>query len=134
MITNFKKRRVLAVFAHPDDEAFGPSGTLALLSKYGEVQLICATNGNDPGRPEDLTKIRQQELQQSAEVLGISKVIFWDYDDGHLCNHRYHELVKKIAIEVERYQPDLLITFENRGVSGHLDHIALAMILNYGVK
>jgi LmbE family N-acetylglucosaminyl deacetylase len=39
-------KRLLAVLAHPDDESFGPGGTLALYAQDGvEVHLICATRG-----------------------------------------------------------------------------------------
>ena len=36
---------VVAVFAHPDDEAFGPGGTLAVLSKTHDVYIITVTGG-----------------------------------------------------------------------------------------
>ena len=39
-------KKLLAVFAHPDDEAFGPGGTLAKYAKEGvEIHLLCATRG-----------------------------------------------------------------------------------------
>ena len=41
------RRALLAVFAHPDDESFGPGGTLAKYAAEGvEVWLVCATDGN----------------------------------------------------------------------------------------
>lgn len=41
-----KKPCLLAVFAHPDDESFRPSATLAKYVRDGvEVYLVCATRG-----------------------------------------------------------------------------------------
>jgi LmbE family N-acetylglucosaminyl deacetylase len=53
------ERRLLAVFAHPDDEAYRPGGTLALLAGRGvRVHLLTATRGEagscgDPHLPGD---------------------------------------------------------------------------------
>ena len=57
---------VLAAFAHPDDEGFGPGGTLAMLVARGaRVTLVCVTNGDvgeisDPAlaTPETLAHVR----------------------------------------------------------------------------
>ncbi|MBI2637373.1 MAG: PIG-L family deacetylase, partial [Candidatus Sungbacteria bacterium] len=40
-----KKKTIVAIFAHPDDEAFGPAGTLAKLALAHDVYVICATKG-----------------------------------------------------------------------------------------
>ena len=46
--------RIIGIFAHPDDEALGPSGTLATLAKENEVYLICVTSGEAAGKtPEE---------------------------------------------------------------------------------
>lgn len=65
-------KTIVAIFAHPDDEAFGPAGTLAKLSQTHDVYLICVTRGNANGNAS-LGKIRTKELKQSANILGIKK-------------------------------------------------------------
>lgn len=126
---------VVAVFAHPDDEAFGPSGTLALLSKERDVYVICVTDGaagmNSSKKTQELSEIRQEEMLNSAKVLGIKEIFFLNYKDGTLSNNLYHEIAEKIQKIVEKLKPELLITYEYRGVSGHLDHIAVSFITTY---
>ncbi len=123
--------KILVVMAHPDDESFGPGGTIAKFAKRHEVQLICVTDGNDPRKNGRLSDQRSQELKLSAAVLGISGVHELNYPDGALCNGLYHELAAKIKTIVDRVKPFRLITFEPRGVSGHLDHTAVSLITTY---
>lgn len=129
------RKNILCVIAHPDDEAFGPSGTLALLSKKHNVHIVCVTDGASDVRfhpmGEKLAAIRSKELQASAKVIGAKSVQFLGYKDGSLCNNLYHEIAKKIEVLCESLDVRLLITQEPRGVSGHLDHVALSMISTF---
>ena len=124
---------IVGVFAHPDDEAFGPSGTLTLLAQENSVYLICVTNGDAAsGEPDEaLGKILQAELRASAKILGIQEVYFLNFLDGSLSNNLYQQIASEIKRIVEKLQPDILITVEPRGVSGHLDHIAVSMITSF---
>lgn len=143
---------MLAVFAHPDDEAFGPGGMLA---NYGqredvEIHLLTATRGEAGMWDEEsrlkvkgerlkiknkeeikIHHIRVEELKESAKVLGIKKVEFLDYVDGTLCNAIYHELAGKITKKMEEFNPDVIVTHDRLGWSGHLDHCAVSMITTY---
>ena len=130
------KKTVFCVIAHPDDEAFGPSGTLALLSKTEDVHVICVTDGDSDPRfhPEGgkgLSDIRADELKASAHALGVSQVHFLHFMDGTLSNNLYHDIAKKLETLVEKYKPSLFVTNELRGVSGHLDHVAVAMVTSF---
>lgn len=129
---------VVAVFAHPDDEAFGASGTLALLAKEREVYLICVTDGsegmNSSNKTEELAEIRREELLNSAKVLGIKEVFFLGYKDGSLSNNLYHKIAEKMQKILQEIKPAILLTDELHGVSGHLDHIAVSFITTYVFK
>ncbi len=130
---------VVGIFAHPDDEAFGPSGTLAKFAKEGrDVFIICVTRGeagrNLSDKTNDLKDIRAEELEASAKVLGVKEVIFLDFKDGTLSNNLYHEVAQKLQELLEKIEPEILITLEPRGVSGHLDHIAVSFIATYVYK
>lgn len=126
----------MGIFAHPDDEAFGPAGTIATYAKTADVYLICVTDGESEERYKTSTHatlkdIRDKELLASAKVLGVKEVFFLSYKDGGLCNNLYHEIAEKIQKKLDLVTPDTIITFEPRGVSGHVDHIAVTMIATY---
>ena len=131
-----EKRSLVAIFAHPDDEAFGPGGTLALYSKTHDVFVICVTLGQSGknhhnGDIKNIAKIRFQELLDSAKILGVKKVFCLDFIDGSLSNNQYHKIADEIQKITDKLKPQILMTFEERGVSGHLDHIAVTMIVNH---
>ncbi len=123
-------KKLVCIFAHPDDEAFGPGGSIAYFAGEGtDVTIISVTNG-DMGK-HDLAKIRQHELRESATILGVKKVIFLGYKDGSLCNNNYHNVARDIKSILDKIKPDTLMTFDLNGVSGHIDHVAVAMECSY---
>lgn len=125
------KKTVVAIFAHPDDEAFGPSGTLTILSKTYNAYLLCATRGEAGGSHPRLAQIRSAELKKSAQIIGIKKVYFLGFTDGSLSNSLYHILAKKIEYCLKKLKPEIVMTSEPRGVSGHIDHITVSMATSY---
>ncbi len=131
-----QKPALVAIFAHPDDESFGPSGTLHLYTKTHDVYIICATRGDagenhTAGEASELGLIREQELRDSSEAIGVKNVFFLDYKDGCLCNSIYHQVAKDLQNILDEIKPEILITYEYRGVSGHIDHVFMAMVTSY---
>jgi LmbE family N-acetylglucosaminyl deacetylase len=126
---------LVCVFAHPDDESFGPGGTIAIEAKRRGVYIICVTQGdageNSSKQKRPLNEIRKDELLASAKLLGVKKIFFLDYNDGKLSNSLYYEIADKIQTIINKIKPGILLTFDLRGVSGHIDHIAIAMITSY---
>lgn len=122
-----KRKSLVCVFAHPDDEAFGPGGTIATFAKDYDVYILCATKGEAGGT----ANVREQELLASSKILGVKHVNFLGFTDGTLCNSIYHDLVAMIKKHIEEIKPELLLTFEPRGVSGHIDHIVVSMVTTY---
>lgn len=137
-------RGLLAIFAHPDDESFGCGGTLALAAESGvPVWLICATNGDQGGRPgEDVAdhsmdgEIRMDELREACRALGINPPIFLGYRDsgmegwgappGSLAVADPAEAVERIAAEIRRLRPATIVTFDPGGIYGHPDHVTIS--------
>lgn len=131
-----KKPVVVCVFAHPDDEAFGPAGTIHTFTKTHDVYILCATKGQagQDSRSEvgvRLTHKRASELRESAKILGVKKVYFLGFKDGTLSNNLYHKLAAKIQTHLEKLRPEIVITFEPQGVSGHIDHITVSMVATF---
>jgi|WetSurMetagenome_2_1015567.scaffolds.fasta_scaffold45141_2 LmbE family N-acetylglucosaminyl deacetylase len=127
--------KLLCVLAHPDDEALGCGGLIAWSAAHNaEVYLICATRGERgwAGREEEnpglaaLGKIREAELREAAQVLGIHEVIPLDYVDGDLDRADPAEAIGQIAYHVRRIQPQVVVTFDCFGAYGHPDHIAVS--------
>ena len=83
---------LMAVFAHPDDEAFGTGGTLSKYAAQGcDVHLVTATRSEageiadpDLATSADLPFVREQELRCACEIHGIDPPHFLDYADGLL--------------------------------------------------
>lgn len=140
-----KKKRLLAVFAHPDDESFGPGGTLALYANRGvEVHLICATRGEAGNIPESLAgkegsvaELREAELRCAAFQLGLEEVHFLDYRDSGMSGSSDNEHPSSLAIApteevaakitqiIRQIRPHVVITFDPQGGYFHPDHVAI---------
>ncbi len=126
---------VLGVFAHPDDEAFGPAGKIHQLSQTHDVYTVCITDGdagkNSSGKAGELADIRRGELMESGKILGVKETFFLGYKDGTLSNNLYHEIASKIQKIVDDLRPEILLTYEMRGVSGHIDHVVSSFITSF---
>ncbi len=131
-------KKLLAVFAHPDDETFGPGATLAKYASKGVVvDVVMATRGeagenhvNDKTGKE-LGKIREKELRAADKILGVNQIDLLGFVDGELRQNIYFDIAKKIITKIKSFRPDVIVTFEPHGVSGHLDHIAISFITTY---
>ncbi len=118
---------VLIVIAHPDDEAmfFGPS--ILSLSRDYTVHLLCLSTGNY--RQEGT--IRQRELVASCELLGIPRdCVHVVHDEVELPDHPTRmwtpQAVAARIIETQRaVGADKIVTFDEHGVSGHINHRAI---------
>jgi LmbE family N-acetylglucosaminyl deacetylase len=124
---------LMAVFAHPDDEAFGVGGTLARYAAEGcDVHLVTATRGEageirDPNlaTKANLPQVREQELRCACEIYGIHPPRFLDYVDGQLAVMHQGQAVGRLVRIIREVRPQVLITFGPEGIYGHYDHIAV---------
>ncbi|MDB5183826.1 MAG: LmbE family protein [Candidatus Saccharibacteria bacterium] len=127
---------LFGVFAHPDDEAFGPAATLVKEVAGGtELHLICLTageNGTNPNNAPDLGVVRLGEWRAAGQLIGASSMTHLGYIDGTLNNSVHREITTKIMdivrektngrddIEIE------LMSLDLNGFTGHIDHIVAA--------
>ncbi|MCY4074036.1 MAG: PIG-L family deacetylase [Acidobacteria bacterium] len=144
---DLRGRSLLAVFAHPDDESITCGGLLAWCAHLGaDVALLCLTRGEhgqdgrergnrraprgqDVSRHEtgagDLARIRSRELECAARALGVKKVTLLEHADGMLPWVDAARLEADIEAAIRRQRPDAVITFDEDGVYGHPDHVAV---------
>lgn len=135
-------KKLLGIFAHPDDELYEPGGTLAKYAKAGwQVDLVCATHGEagERGAYANLDKkefgvIRQKELESAAAFLGVRSITFLDYLDGKLPNLTPGDLEDKLVKVLNTERPDVVITFEPAGITNHPDHIKLTLSTTYAFQ
>ena len=140
-----QKVRLLFSYAHPDDETFGSGGTIARYADQGaEVFLICATGGElGTVAPElmegysSVADLRAEELACAAEMLGLSEVIMLGYRDSGMAgsaenNHldslwaaKLEVVSRRVYDEIQRLQPQVVVTFDSFGGYGHPDHIKI---------
>jgi LmbE family N-acetylglucosaminyl deacetylase len=139
------RRTVVAVHAHPDDEALLSAGTLATLAAAGHrVVLVLATRGEVGAvghdvlaADEELGVRRTAEAQASAQALGVARLEFLDYLDsgsdptaeaagtwgeGTLCAAPLDEVADRLAALLEDEAADLVIADDRNGGYGHPDH------------
>lgn len=127
-----KERHVLVIFPHPDDEAFGVSGTIATHVQNGTpVTYACLTlgeMGRNMGNPpftnrENLPKIRKEELKAAAQALGIQDLRMLGYRDKTVEFEDDEKLANAMLSLITEVNPSLIITFYP-GYSVHPDHDA----------
>jgi LmbE family N-acetylglucosaminyl deacetylase len=131
------KKLLFALFAHPDDESFGPSGTLLLETRAGtELHLILLTSGDggmNPDNHPDLSKVRLDEWEAAGKLMGASGMHYLGYKDGQLNNHsmieateRVIELITPIIDAAPPHTKIEFMTNDLNGITGHIDHIVAA--------
>jgi LmbE family N-acetylglucosaminyl deacetylase len=122
--------RLLAITAHPDDEAAVFGGTLRLYSDRGvEVSVICLTAGQaarhrgSAQNDRELGEIRRQEFAASCEILGVHHSVVLDYPDGQLHRIDLQKPVAELVRRVRELRPHVMLSMGPEGaVTGHTDH------------
>jgi LmbE family N-acetylglucosaminyl deacetylase len=139
---------MMAVHAHPDDEASSTGGVLATYSAQGiRTVVVTCTNGEfgdapggvKPGQEghdeRAVARQRLAELRESCAILGVTNLELlgyhdsgmpeWDYKDrpDAFCNIPQAEVAGRICELIERYRPQVLITYDTEGPYQHPDHL-----------
>jgi LmbE family N-acetylglucosaminyl deacetylase len=127
--------RLMAIFAHPDDESLGTGAALARYAAEGvEITLVTATRGqrgwfgepaDNPGQ-EALGRMREAELRTAATALGIREVVVLDYVDGDLDRADPDQVTCELVAHIRRVRPQVVLTFGLDGAYGHPDHMAIS--------
>jgi LmbE family N-acetylglucosaminyl deacetylase len=139
---------MMAVHAHPDDEASSTGGILAKYAAEGiRTVVVTCTNGElgdavgkiKPGQSGHdepaVVAHRRQELARSCELLAVSHLELLGYHDSGMMGWAQNEApeafwntpvaegAKRLAQLFDRYEPQVVVTYDANGFYGHPDHI-----------
>ncbi len=142
---------LMAVHAHPDDEASSTGGVLAKYSDEGvRTVVVTCTNGEfgdtpggvkpgEDGHDEQaVAEIRLAELRESCKHLGVTELELLGYHDSGMpdweyknrpdafCNMPESEVAGRIGELIERYRPQVVISYDPEGAYQHPDHVHAA--------
>ena len=129
-----RRRCILAVFSHPDDETSTCAGTFARYAREGvEIYVVTATRGElgtlGTGglvvERDDLPAVREAELRTVLQMYGVQPPILLNYRDQELVHAELEELSAQVASIMERVRPDVVITWGPTGISNHDDHVVI---------
>lgn len=128
-------RRVLGVFAHPDDEQL-VTGFFSYAKEKDQAftALVTGTKGEaghqvpTVARQQDLGIVRKAEALKNGFALGIDDQEVWDYADGGVPDAPLEEIVARIEAKIAAVQPELVVTFwPASGATGHKDHMRMGL-------
>ncbi|MGI9645930.1 MAG: PIG-L deacetylase family protein [Ilumatobacteraceae bacterium] len=122
-------RRLLGIWAHPDDEAYLSAGLMArVVDAGGAVTVVTATSGEHGTGDATLAgtagfaAVRQSELEASLAELGVTDVRFLGIPDGECAQAADGAVVAGLASTITEVAPDTIVTFGPDGITGHPDH------------
>lgn len=142
---------LMAVHAHPDDEASSTGGVLAKYSDEGiRTIVVTCTNGEfgdgpagiKPGEDghdtADVAQTRLAELRESCKHLGVTELETLGYHDSGMpeweyrhnpeafCNVPLNDVVARISALIEKYRPAVVVTYDPDSAYQHPDHVHAA--------
>lgn len=129
-LTNFKNKRVLVVFPHPDDESVMAGGLIQRLMRSGfRVTVLSLTEGESGkihinGRGRSVREIRSAEFAKAMAILRVSDWVMWNFEDGKLKTKQ--DWRKRLKTFIKQMNFGLVVSYDLSGVSGHPDHISLS--------
>ncbi|BBH68051.1 GlcNAc-PI de-N-acetylase [Actinoplanes sp. OR16] len=150
---------LMTVQAHPDDEVTSTGGALAKYAAEGITTIVVTCtdgrcgdgpNGVKPGQPghdpEAVVATRRRELEASCAALKVSHLEMLGYHDsgmmgwdtnsapGSFWSTPVDVAARKLAALIEKYRPDVLVTYDENGGYGHPDHIQVHRVTMAAVE
>ncbi len=143
-------KTLVALHAHPDDEALLTAGTMARAAAQGHrVVLVLATDGGSGLAAQTLmgdgglAQRRRAEAHASAQALGVARVVHLGYADSGLDDERpdgahsgadpdrrtrfidapVDAAAGQLAEVLSEESADVLLSYDENGGYGHRDHV-----------
>jgi mycothiol S-conjugate amidase len=138
---------LLAVHAHPDDEASKGAGTVARYHSEGVRTVLVTCTGGEAGdilNPamdkegvrENLSQVRRKELERAAEIIGYDEVVLLGYRDSGMPETAANsdprsfamapldEAVGRLVTVIRRTKPQVIVTYpKDQSGYPHPDHL-----------
>jgi LmbE family N-acetylglucosaminyl deacetylase len=137
---------LMAVHAHPDDEALFTGGILARYGAEGVRTVVVTCTNGELGDPPDgvgslndptntVVAQRRQDLENSCAALGVGHLELLGYHDSGMMGWPQNEApgvfwqtdvdaaTDRLAALIEQYRPEVVVTYGADGFYGHPDHI-----------
>lgn len=127
-------RRLLLIFAHPDDESVFAAGLACRTVAEGGVAALCTATPGESGKVGDppvcardrLGAVRQAELMAACAELGIAPVRVLGYPDRGLSAAPTETIRRQIVEIIRAVRPQVVVTFDPNGSNLHPDHVAVS--------
>lgn len=139
--------RLLAIHAHPDDEASKGAATTAKYAAEGDDVLVLTCTGGErgsilnpamdkPGVAENMNAVRVEEMDAAAAALGVEHRWMGYIDsglpegdplpplpDGCFAKQPDLNVAKDMVAVIREFRPHVIITYDENGGYPHPDHL-----------
>ena len=126
---NFKKKKILIIAAHPDDELLGLGATMHKLinEKESIVRVIILGEGitsrsdkRDPKKWTEELKRHRENIEEARKSIGYESVGIYDFPDNRFDTVALLDIIKVIEKEKEIFKPEIIFT--HHGGDVNIDH------------
>lgn len=126
---DFRRKRILVVVAHPDDELLGLGGTIHQLINTRDCKVRAVILGEgitsrsetrDRKKWESELAVHRENIESARECIGYESVGVYDFPDNRFDSVELLDIVKVVEKEKMHFKPDLIFT--HHGGDLNIDH------------
>ena len=106
-----KKKSILCVVAHPDDEALGPGGSLINHSSNGDdVFILIFSDGEGSKNEHNKSPNRLEAARNWSQTTNCELLNIFDFSDQMMDSIPQLKIVKLIEKNIAKVKPDIVYT------------------------
>ena len=120
-----KKKKILVIAPHPDDESIGCGGTILKYRKLGyEVNLAIFTKMPAGKFSKKKIEIRKREILKIKSFYNFKNFIQLDYEASNLDNLPNAKIIQSIKEILNKYEPSKVYIPSIKDI--HTDHVKIS--------